>query len=86
MQIALSELKLNVGRYVDLAETEDIIITKYGKPAAKIIRYVKTPWFEKEIPETLTSFSQLRGTIPDDIDLDEIKSERILGKAGHTPE
>ena len=43
MQNALSDLKVNVGRYVDLAETEDIIITKYSKPTAKVVRYDEEP-------------------------------------------
>jgi len=77
MQIALSNLKLNVGKYVDLAKTEDIIITKYGKPAAKIIRYDKEPWYLKQIPEKITSVEQLFGTLPGDISLDEIKAERL---------
>jgi prevent-host-death family protein len=77
MQIALSDLKVNVGRYVDLAETEDVIITKYGKPAAKIIRFDKEPWYMKKIPETITSVEQLFGTIPDDIDLDDIRLARL---------
>ena len=47
MQIALSDLKINVGKYVDLADTEDVVITKYGKPAAKIIRFDKEPWYMK---------------------------------------
>jgi len=34
MQISLSDLKNNVGKYIDLADIEDVIITKYGKPAA----------------------------------------------------
>jgi prevent-host-death family protein len=37
MQVALSELKINVGKYVDLAEREDIYITRNGKQVAKII-------------------------------------------------
>ena len=37
MQIALSELKINVGKYVGLAEKEDIYITRNGKQVAKII-------------------------------------------------
>ena len=37
MQIALSELKINVGKYVNLAEKEDIYITRNGKQVAKII-------------------------------------------------
>ena len=37
MQVALSELKINVGKYVDLAEKEDVYITRNGKQVAKII-------------------------------------------------
>ena len=77
MQIALSDLKLNVGKYVDLADTEDIIITKYGKPAAKIIRFDKEPWYLKKMPEKVTSVEQLFGTLPNDIDLDDVRTERL---------
>ena len=37
MQVALSELKTNVGKYVDLAEKQDIYITRNGKLVAKIV-------------------------------------------------
>ena len=77
MQITLSDLKVNVGKYVDLAETEDVVITKYGKPAAKIIRYDKEPWYMKKLPEKITSVDSLFGTIPNDIDLDDVKIERL---------
>jgi prevent-host-death family protein len=77
MQIALSDLKVNVGKYVDLADTEDVIITKYGKPAAKIIRYDKEPWYLKKLPEKITSVDSLFGTLPDDIDLDDVRTERL---------
>lgn len=77
MQIALSDLKVNVGKYIDLAETEDVIITKYGKPAAKIVRIDKEPWYLKKIPEKITSIEQLFGTLPNDVDLDDVKAERL---------
>ena len=77
MQIALSDLKLNIDKYVDLAETEDIIITKYGKPAAKIIRFDKEPWQLKEIPEKISCITQLFGTLPNDLNLDDVKEERL---------
>ena len=77
MQVALSDLKVNVGKYVDIAETEDVIITKYCKPAAKIIRYDKEPWYLKRMPEKITSVEQLFGTLPGDIDLDDLKTERL---------
>ena len=37
MQVALSELKINVGKYVDMAEKQDIYITRNGKQVAKIV-------------------------------------------------
>ncbi|MCL1815988.1 MAG: type II toxin-antitoxin system prevent-host-death family antitoxin [Clostridiales bacterium] len=37
MQVSLSELKTNVGKYIGLSETQDIFITKNGKKVAKII-------------------------------------------------
>jgi len=77
MLVALSDLKINVGKYVDIAETEDVIITKYGKPTAKIIRFNKEPWYMKQIPEEITSIEQLFGTLPIDVDLDDIKTTRL---------
>ena len=77
MLVALSDLKINVGKYVDLADTEDIIITKYGRPAAKIIRYDKELWYMKKLPEKITSVDSLFGTIPNDIDLDDVRMERL---------
>ena len=77
MEVALSDLKVNVGKYVNLSETEDIIITKYGKPTAKIIRFDKEPWYTKKVPDTITSVEQLFGTLPGDIDLEDIKTERL---------
>lgn len=77
MRVTLSELKINVGRYVDLSETEDVVITKYGKPTAKIIRFDKEPWYLKRLPEKVTSVEQLFGTLPDDIDLDDVRTERL---------
>jgi prevent-host-death family protein len=77
MQISLSDLKINVGKYVDLADSEDVIITKYGKPAAKIIRYDKERWYLKKLPEKITSVDSLFGTLPNDIDLDDVRMERL---------
>ena len=77
MQVALSDLKVNVGKYVDMTQTEDVIITKYGKPAAKIIRFEKEPWYLKKMPEEVTSVEQLFGTLPNDIDLDDVRAERL---------
>jgi prevent-host-death family protein len=77
MLVTLSDLKVNVGRYVNLAETEDVIITRYGKPAAKITRFDKEPWYLRRIPEKVTSIEQLFGTLPNDIDIDDIIAARL---------
>ncbi|MDR1922063.1 MAG: type II toxin-antitoxin system prevent-host-death family antitoxin [Candidatus Adiutrix sp.] len=77
MQIALTDLKVNVGRYVDLAATEDVVVTKYGKPVAKIIRFDKEPWYMKRMPGEVTSVEQLFGTLPGDIDLEDVRMERL---------
>ncbi|MDR2673041.1 MAG: type II toxin-antitoxin system Phd/YefM family antitoxin [Coriobacteriales bacterium] len=77
MQIALTDLKVNVGHYVDLALTEDVVITKYGKPTAKIVRFDKEPWYLKRMPEEITSVEQLFGTLPSDIDLKDVRMERL---------
>jgi len=54
MQVALSDLNVNVGKYID-----------------------KEPWYLKQIPEQITSIEQLFGTLPNDIDLDDIRTERL---------
>ena len=77
MQVALSDLKVNVGKYVDLAETTDVVITKYCKPAAKTIRFDKEPWYLKKMPEQITSIEQLFGTLPSDTDIEYVRTERL---------
>ena len=77
MQVALSDLKVNVGKYIDIASTEEVIITKYGKPTAKIVRYNKEPWYVKQVPDNISSIEQLFGTLPNDIDLDDVRVERL---------
>jgi prevent-host-death family protein len=37
MQISVSELKTNTGKYLDLAADQEIIITKNGKRIAKLV-------------------------------------------------
>ncbi|MCL1974890.1 MAG: type II toxin-antitoxin system Phd/YefM family antitoxin [Firmicutes bacterium] len=78
MKIALSDLKVNVGKYVDLANDVDVIITKYGKPAAKIVRFDKEPWYLKRVPEEVIDIEQLFGTLPSDFDLEDARMERLI--------
>ena len=46
-QIPLSEVKNDLSKYLRLAEEEDIIITRHGKPAGVLIGFEsEDDWFE----------------------------------------
>ena len=68
MSITATELIINLGKYLLLAETEDIYITKNGKIVAKL-----TNPFQDRV-ETAKS---LFGVLPSDISLEEAKEERL---------
>ncbi|MDR3049016.1 MAG: type II toxin-antitoxin system prevent-host-death family antitoxin [Elusimicrobiota bacterium] len=68
MQVTLTELKTNTGKYVALADSEDIFITKNGKKIAKITSAKM---------DKITSAKALFGIIPNDIDLDSSRMERL---------
>jgi prevent-host-death family protein len=69
MYISLSELKANTGKYVDLADNQDVVITRNGKPAAKLV----TARIDKK-----QSVKALVGILPDTVDYDALRKERIL--------
>ena len=46
-QIALSEIKDDLSRYLRLSEKEEIIITKHGKPAGVLVGFAsEDDWFD----------------------------------------
>ena len=69
MQVSVAELETDAGRYVDLAETQDIFITKNGKQVAKIV--------SAEI-DKVAAMRSIFGVIPSDADLNEVRAERLL--------
>ena len=45
--IPLSEIKDDLSRYLRLAETEEVVITRHGKPAGVLIGFqTEDDWFE----------------------------------------
>ena len=70
MSITATELKMNLGKYLMLAEKEDIYITKNGKVIAKL-----TNPFQDRVDMAKSLF----GILPSDITLEEAREER-LGK------
>ena len=70
MSITATELKMNLGKYLLLAESEDVYITKNGKVVAKLTN----PNADRvEIAKSLV------GIIPADITPEQAREER-LGK------
>ena len=69
MSISASELKANLGKYLLLAMTEDILITQYGKVVAKLTR----PFQDRvEIAESLF------GVLPQTTTWEEAREERLI--------
>lgn len=68
MSITATELKINLSKYLLLAETEDIYITKNGKVVAKL-----TNPYQNRVDVAKSLF----GILPSDITLDESKNERL---------
>lgn len=68
MSITATELKINLGKYLLLAETEDIYITKNGKVVAKL-----TNPFQDRVDIAKSLF----GILPNDVTLEEAREERL---------
>lgn len=68
MSITATELKLNLGKYLMLAEEEDIYITKNGKIIAKL-----TNPYQNRVDMAKSLF----GILPSDITLEESQEERL---------
>ena len=68
MSITATELKLNLSKYLLLAATEDIFITKNGKVVAKL---------SNPNQDRVDMAKSLFGILPQDITLEEAKNERL---------
>jgi len=68
MSITATELKQNLGRYLMIAATEDVFITKNGKVVAKL---------SNPNQDRVNMAKSLFGVLPQDITLEEAKNKRI---------
>lgn len=68
MSITATELKMNLGKYLLMAETEDIYITRNGKIIAKL---------SNPNQDRVDMAKSLFGIIPADITLEEARKERL---------
>ena len=74
MTITATELKENLGQYLDMAMREEIVITKNGKPVAKMVN----PFMEK-----IEMLHSLTGILSTDMTLEEARRERIEKKCAY---
>lgn len=68
MLVSLSELKTNPGKYVALADEQDIYITKNGKKVARLT---------SARPDKMASAKALFGILPANVALDAAREERL---------
>jgi prevent-host-death family protein len=68
MSITVTELKTNLGKYLLLAATEDIFITRNGRTVAKLT----SPYQNK-----LDTVDALFGSVPATMTLEEGREERL---------
>ena len=68
MTITATELKLNLGKYLKLAEKEDVYVTRNGKVTTKLCNPNQ---------QRIDAVNALRGILPADITLDEAREERL---------
>lgn len=67
MSITATELKLNLSKYLLLAETEDIFITRNGKVVAKLTNPHQ---------DRVDMAKSLFGAVPADMTLEDAQAER----------
>lgn len=68
MSLTATELKVNLGKYLMLSETEDIYITRNGKIVAKL-----TNPYQDRVDVAKSLF----GILPNDVTLEEAREERL---------
>ena len=68
MSITATELKMNLSKYLLMAEKEDIYITRNGKVVAKLTN----PYQDR-----VDMAKSLFGVLPPDITLEEAREERL---------
>jgi prevent-host-death family protein len=65
-EIPLSEIKDDLSRYLREAETQEIVITRHGKPAGVLIGFESEDWFDYRLendPRFLRRIEQVRKSL-----------------------
>ena len=63
-QVPLSEIKDDLSRFLREAETQEIVITRHGKPAGVLIGFEsEEDWFEYRLEHDLRRIEQARNSL-----------------------
>ena len=66
-QVALAEVKDDLSRFLRLAESEEIVITRHGKPAGVLVGFAsEEDWFDYRLehhPEFLRRVAEARSAL-----------------------
>jgi prevent-host-death family protein len=66
-KVALSEVKDDLSRYLHIAENEEVVITRHGKPAGVLIGFeTEDDWFDYRLendPRFLRRIEKARNSI-----------------------
>jgi prevent-host-death family protein len=66
-KVALSEVKDELSKYLRMAENEDVVITKHGKPAGVLVGFAsEDDWFDYKLghaPRFLARIAQARASL-----------------------
>jgi prevent-host-death family protein len=84
IRVALNEIKDELSRYLRIAETEDVVITRHGVPAGMLIGFadpedwweellMRNPRFQERIEESRQSLRAGQG-----ITLDELRQKHNI--------
>jgi prevent-host-death family protein len=73
MQVTLTEAKANLGHYVDVAQSEDVIILRHGRQSAKLTGERS---LRREAAEALF------GLVSGPVDWEAERLERLVGGNG----
>ncbi len=80
-QVALSEVKDDLSKYLRLSENEEIVITRHGKPAGVLVGFAsEDDWFDYKLandPRFLQRVAQARQSLQvgKGVQLEELPTE-----------
>lgn len=72
MQITVTQFKSSLGKYLEIAQMEDVWITKRGKIIAKLTK--------PGTPAVDAISGVLEGKVPDNLDICTVRAERLSSK------